>query len=395
MRDTITAVDRDPNQAANLRALFITLGGFSHINAQMLKAFRTEFPDVDFETFNVSEALRTDHLTLLRCLLGVAREYGISSFRSRDILRYRLFRSSAYFHAIGRMLQRRFGGRGFDFTVQTQSLFSAALPGCPNYVYTDHVSRARLADEDQAGTGHPSEAWLECERQIYEDAAHVFTFGPKIRNFLVDEYGIPSEKVSAIGAGASVRPERPPDTSAERYGRRNILFVGVEWERKGGPELMDAFIQLRRRLPDVTLTIVGCSPEVTADGCHVLGRLPISEVEEHFHRASCFCMPSRVEPFGIVFLEAMQFGLPVVSTTVGDIGAIVLEGKTGRLVPPNHSPELAQALYEVLEDPGKCREMGQAGLERGRQFTWEAVARRILAHAPRVAEPSDTEELHW
>ncbi|KUJ78167.1 hypothetical protein AVO45_09470 [Ruegeria marisrubri] len=378
-----------------MKALLVTLGGFSHINAQLLKAFEREFPEVDFETFSVSDALRTDYPTLLRCLSGVAREYGVSSFGSREILRYRLFRSRSYFEAVSRMLQRRFGGRRFDFTVQTQSIFSAALPGCPNYVYTDHVARARLADEDQAGTGHPSQAWLECERQIYEDAAHVFTFGPKIRNFLVDEYRISSEKVSAIGAGASVRPETAPSTSVERYKRRNILFVGVDWERKGGPELVDAFLQLKRRLPDVTLTIVGCSPDVAADGCEVLGRLPISEIEEYFQRASCFCMPSRVEPFGIVFLEAMQFGLPVVSTTVGDIGAIVLDGETGRLVQPNSSADLAQALYEVLADAGTCREMGRAGLDRGRQFTWEAVARRILEHAPGVTASSSAEGLQW
>ncbi|WIY27743.1 glycosyltransferase family 4 protein [Parasedimentitalea psychrophila] len=398
MRDTVNAVNTgevSPKQGTSYRALFVTAGDFSHINAQMLQALQSEFPNVEFESFGVSERMQSEYPALFGCVLGTLREYGFSSLGSRALLRYRLFRSKAFFETVRRMLKRRFGDRGFDFTVQTQSLFSAALTGCPNFVYTDHVARARLADEDQDGTGQPSEVWLNCESEIYAEAEHVFTFGPKIRDFLLNDYGMAPGKVSAIGAGASVTPEREVDSSQERYGRRNILFVGVEWERKGGPELIKAFCQLRKTLPDATLTIIGCAPDVEVDGCQVIGRLPIAEMAEYFHRASCFCMPSRVEPFGVVFLEAMQFGLPVISTTVGDIGAIVQDGVTGRLVAPRNSAELAQALYQVLADPGTCREMGRAAQHRGRQFTWEAVVRRIAAHAPGAAERPAAEELRW
>ncbi|MES0826895.1 glycosyltransferase family 4 protein [Ruegeria sp. SCP11] len=393
MRDTLNAIDDGSRRVSGPRALFATFGSFSHINVQLLDALGTEFPEVTFETFNVGEAMRSNYASLLRSLVNVPWEYGLGSFRSRSVLRYRLFRNRGFFRAAEELLQQRFGTQGFDFTVQTQSMFSAALPNCPNFVYTDHVARARLADEDQDGTGYPSQLWLDCERKIYEKAAHVFTFGPKIRNFLIEDYGIESGKVSAIGAGASVRPARPLNTSLDRYAHRNILFVGVEWERKGGPELVEAFVKLRQRLPDATLTIVGCSPEIDVEGCDVVGRLPLSEIEEYFHRATCFCMPSRVEPFGIVFLEAMQFGLPVVSTTVGDISAIVREGETGRLVSPKDSAGLAQALYQVLSDAKVCREMGIAGLERGESFTWEAVARRMMAQTP--AGGRAAEVLNW
>lgn len=401
MRDAVNAAEAEagaepgPAAGAAYRALFVTLGSFSHINAQLLKALQSQCPNVAFETFSVSQQMRREYPALLRCGLGALREYGLQGLRSRVKLRYRLFRNRTYFETAGRILQQRFAGRGFDFTVQTQSMFSTALPGCPNFVYTDHVARARLADEDQDGTGQPSGAWLDCERAIYEEAAHVFTFGPKIRDFLTGSYGISAGKVSAIGAGASVRPSQPPPTALERYGRRNILFVGVEWERKGGPELAEAFRRLRKRLPDAALTIIGCAPDIHLEGCRVLGRLPLDELEAHFREASCFCMPSRVEPFGVVFLEAMQFALPVVSTTAGDIGAIVRDGETGRLAAPRDSAGLEQALYEVLADPETCRSMGLAGLKRGQQFTWEAVARRIAAHAPGAASRPAAQELAW
>lgn len=377
------------------RALFVTAGSFSHINAQLLQALRAGLPDVEFDTFGVSAALQRDYLTLCRCGFGAVGEYGLPTLAARPRLRYRLFRSVAYYNAVRRRLVRGFGGRGYDFTLQTQSLFSAALPGCPNFIYTDHAARARLAGEDGSETGAPSEAWLACERQIYEEAAHVFTFGPKIRDCLEAEYGIAAGKVSAIGAGASVTPEQPPDTGAERYARRNILFVGVEWERKGGPELVAAFRALRQRLPEATLTIIGCAPEVSGAGIEVLGRLPMAELGRYFRRAACFCMPSRIEPFGIVFLEAMQFGLPVVSTTAGDIGAIVRDGETGRLVAPGDSAALSEALYQVLAEPERCRGMALAGLARGQQFTWQAVVERIAAHVPGAQARAAAQAVRW
>ncbi|CUH42206.1 glycosyltransferase family 4 protein [Ruegeria atlantica] len=395
MRDTLNNMDDDSHRGYGPRALFATFGRFSHINAQLLDALEMEFPEVTFETFNVGEAMRSNYAGMLSSLVNVPREYGVWSFRSRAVLRYRLFRNKAYFNTAEKLLQERFGDHRFNFTVQTQSMFSAALPNCPNFVYTDHVARARLADEDHEGTGYPSEPWLDCERRIYEKAAHVFTFGPKIRNFLIEDYGIAPNKVSAIGAGASVRPAHPLNTSLDRYGRRNILFVGVEWDRKGGPELIEAFVKVRQSLPDVTLTIVGCSPEIDIEGCEVVGRLPLSEIEGYFRRASCFCMPSRVEPFGIVFLEAMQFGLPIVSTTAGDIGAIVRNGETGWLVAPKDGAGLAQALFQVLVSAETCREMGLAGLERGESFTWGGVARRLMAYTLAGREGSAAMEVNW
>lgn len=395
MRDTVSVAAQSKEEESRRRALFVTLSGFSNINAQIRSALSTEMPNVDFEEFSVSEAMRSDYSALFYCVAGALREYGFSTLRSKALLRYRLFRCRAYYETVKKLLDRRFGDQHFDFTLQTQSLFSAARPNCPSFVYTDHVARARLVEEGEPELGHPSNQWLDSEREIYATAAHVFTFGPKIRDLLVDTYDIGPSKVSAIGAGASVKPDLPLNTSRHRYARRNILFVGVDWERKGGPELVEAFRQLRKSLPDATMTIVGCSPEVDVEGCQVVGRLPMSQVKAYYHKASCFCMPSRVEPFGIVFLEAMQFGLPVVSTTVGDVGAIVQDGSTGRLASPRNPAELADALRFVLEDPERCRRIGLAGLERSKQFTWEAVIRRIAARVTVGSGRVGAEEVRW
>ena len=378
---------------ARAAALFVTRGGFSHINAQLLDALRRVRPDIAFEEIDLARELLRRPAALARCLLGAAGEYGVGSFRSRGLLRHRLVRSRAHHGAVARLLRRRFAGRRFAFTLQTQSLFDAGHEGCPHFIYTDHVAQAW--GHGPGGSGPPSDGWLDLEARTYRRARHVFTFGPRIRDLLIEGYGTAPERTSAIGAGASVVPQTPPDTSVERYGRRNVLFVGVEWERKGGPELVAAFERVRERLPDATLTIVGCAPPIDVPGCRVLGRLPLNELERHFQAASCFCMPSRLEPFGVVYLEAMHFALPVVATEVGDVGAIVRHGETGRMTPPGDVDALARALEETLADPRRARTMGLAGLARAQAFTWEAVARRIAAHLPGGDGTAGGAEVPW
>ncbi|WP_226624666.1 glycosyltransferase family 4 protein [Alloyangia pacifica] len=380
---------------ARLRGLMVIRGSFSHINAQVEAALRRVRPDIDLDVIDLKKEFKEDILGQLRCLLGVQREYGLSSWSSKDMLRYRLARSQAYYRAASGSVRDRFDPAEYDFTLQTQSLFNAALPGIPNFVYTDHVARAGMSSL-QGQFGAPSDGWFACERQIYAQAEHVFTFGPKIRRMLIEHYGLASERATAIGAGASVLPQRPVEISPERYARRRILFVGVDWERKGGPELVEAFELLRKRLPDVTLTVIGCSPEIEVEGVEVLGRLPLEEVAEHFHEASCFCMPSRLEPFGVVFVEAMQFGLPVVSTDVGDIASIVVEDETGHVVPARDPAALSEALFRTLSMPDRAQRLGAAAKDRAAQFTWDAVAQRIASHFPgEPAMPRDELEVAW
>lgn len=376
-----------PAAATARRGLFVVMGAFSHTNANLLAGFREAVPDVELDEYDVVRDLRRNRLAVLRCLAGAAAEYGPGVLRSGARLRYALFRSRAFHATLGRLIAARAAGGNYAFTLQTQSLANAASAGLPNFVYTDHVALARSKAAWDDGRGAPSAEWLAAERRIYADAAHVFTYGSGIRRMLIEDYGLPPERVSRAGCGASSRPSAPPDEGRDRYARRNILFVGVEWERKGGPELVTAFRRLRARLPDATLTIVGCSPEIAEEGIEVVGRIPLSEVEAHFQRTSCFCTPSRLEPFGIVFVEATHFALPVIATTVGDIGDVVRDGENGFLVPPNDPDALTAALLATLEDPAVCQRMGKASAALSADLTWARVAERIAAHLPAAPNP--------
>jgi glycosyltransferase involved in cell wall biosynthesis len=91
-------------------------------------------------------------------------------------------------------------------------------------------------------------------------------------------------------------------------------------------------------------------------------------------------MPTRLEPFGIAFLEAMMHRLPVVATRIGAIPEIVQDGLTGELVVPGDTDALAKALLGFLGNPARCQRAGEAGYRRATQiYTWEHVAERIRA----------------
>ena len=366
------------------RILFVRRGGFSGSNARLLAALRRRRPDVIFDELDVKPFSTGNPMRLMRATLGALREYGVSSLRSRALMRHRIARNRSHFEMVRESLKVWVADRDYVCSIQTQSLFDAATGRFPNIVYTDHAAIARESAAWSDGMGPASRSWLECELEIYRNAAHVCTFGSWIGRLLVDRYGMPESKVSCVGGGASVTPDAPPPTDLARYARRNVLFVGVDWERKGGPDLLAAFRLLRARLPDATLTIVGCSPPEAegVEGCAVLGRLSPVDVAARYLEASCFCMPSRFEPFGVVYVEAAHFALPVVATTVGDIGDMVHDGENGWRTSPSDPNALADALIRVLEDPETARRMGIAGATKAREWTWDAVAERILVHAP-------------
>ena len=97
-----------------------------------------------------------------------------------------------------------------------------------------------------------------------------------------------------------------------------------------------------------------------------------------------FCLPTRYEPFGIVFLEAMYHSLPVVATRVWAVPEIVEDGETGFMVPRDDADALAERLLFLLKNPEAAREMGRAGRTRAAsRFTWESAGRamaRVMKH---------------
>jgi len=267
-------------------------------------------------------------------------------------------------------------GQPYDAVVQVHALFQTR--GAPYVAYIDNTHHQSVEGWPAWNplSGRDLERWYELERATYGRALHLFTMSEPAARSLVTFYGIPEERVTNVGGGANVAV-LPTLNDAPR--EPVILFVGHDFRRKGGALLLQAFRRVRERLPTTRLQIVGTSDVPGEPGVEVLGRIDDrARIAQLYAEASIFCLPSRFEPFGLVLIEAMAYGLPCVSTTVCGIPEIVINGETGLLVPPDDSSSLAAALLRLLEHPAYAALLGAAGRRRVEEhLNWDRVVDRM------------------
>ena len=260
-----------------------------------------------------------------------------------------------------------------DAVVLVQSYPLIDNTGVPYAVYTDRTVREGQRVDPRFLTPTPAD-WIDREAAVIRGAVRVFTFGRTAAQSAVDDYGVPAERVEAVGAGPNAT--RLPLRARSDCAR--LLFVGIDFERKGGAVLLDALPRVRSRLPNVTLTIVGASPKAVPVGVTVLGRVPPDRVAVAQRDADLQVLPSLAEPYGIAHVEAILSGLPTIGTTVGSQAEII--GDAGRVVPPDDPEALAAAIFDVAAhyDDVVAATLARRGQMQDR-WSWSSVAGRILA----------------
>lgn len=238
----------------------------------------------------------------------------------------------------------------------------------------------RFRDSDVHLDGYPIEAvqsWAgrqgaACRRA---DVACVCTAWAE--RSLVDDFGLPQEKVRVVGIGH--RP-RHVDPDERDWSMPRFLFVGVNWKRKNGPAVVEAFMRVRERFPDASLDVVGGHPHIDAPGVTGHGLLLRERASDQhrldrlFSRATAFVLPSLFAPAGIVYLEAASAGLPVIGTTSG--GARDLLGAAMMAVDPYDTGALIRAMLELC-DGDVARSRGERARLQVAGSSWQAVAQRI------------------
>ena len=169
--------------------------------------------------------------------------------------------------------------------------------------------------------------------------------------------------------------------------RRKLLFVGRMYEiwdfyRKGGDLVVAALDILRRDYdPQITLTVVGMEkwplPSPPPEGVNFLGVLPPGEVRALYDNHDLFVMPSRSEPFGVVFAEALSAGLPCVARNAYAMPEIVTPGISGALINRDDEHDLAATIAAVLADDELYKKCYDRASAMAAYFSWERTARDI------------------
>ena len=228
---------------------------------------------------------------------------------------------------------------------------------------------------------------LAAEQRVFDGLGLIFAMSDWLRRSFIEDFGQDPDKVVTVGGGANI--PHVPEVPVRDWERPRLLFIGLEWDRKGGSDLLEAFAKLHAERPDAELRIVGRERPAGGEpqpGVHWLGRIdrtrPEGEAEiERLHlEATAYVMPSVFEPFANVFLEAMAWGLPCVGSDRCSIPETVEHGVTGYTAPARNPDALASVLLELVSDPARARRMGEAGRQRFlERYTWDSVAARMIS----------------
>ncbi len=199
---------------------------------------------------------------------------------------------------------------------------------------------------------------------------------------------------SVIPNGVSLERFNPSVKPFEEYrdGKINIVFVGRMEKRKGLHYLLGAYNKLKKENDNIRLIVVGSGKTLrkayetyvrkeNLQDVVFIGEVAFNDLPRWYQTADIFCSPATgEESFGMVLLEAMALGKPIVASANEGYSTVVTNGKEGILVTPKSVDELEAALKKLIDDGDLRQQMGQAGLETVKQYDWPVVAQRILAY---------------
>lgn len=366
-----------------MKCLILTVGEVSGIAASLCEAFRRKGIEVQL-------------LDAAECIHPVKEgRLGISSFSPSKLLNGILalsqfgknwkkyfIRTTYAFRKMSAYATRFQRERNCDFILQIGCLFGLEKNNLeiPYYLYLDHTYA--LSANYPVAHGLDSAAiatmkWEAHERKTYERSNHIFCLSRNVRKSLLEEYGIDEGKISVIGAGPNVQVKSNLDRN--RFQNQKILFVGIDFLRKGGWQLINAFRSVREKYPNATLNIIGPKLNLDEENIFISETLDPEVLSRMYAESSMFVMPTLREPFGLVFLEAMAHGLPCIGSNIEAVPEIIEDQVSGYLVEPGNVDDLADNMIRMLESPQQMMEMGLRGQMRiEEKYNWDSVVEQIL-----------------
>lgn len=245
---------------------------------------------------------------------------------------------------------------------------------------TDRVPGARWAKRAVAAS-------------LFRRAAVLLPWSNWAARSLIDDYGVDPERVVVVHPGVDTDLWSPAPRDNVRTPR--LVFVGGDFERKGGSDLLDWYRRSGRR--SCSLTIVTRSAVAEEEGVTVVRADNNSDsLRQLLRSADLFVLPTRADSFNLAAVEAMSSGLPVVIGNVGGISDIVEDGVNGRLITPGDADMLGAVLDSLVASPALLREMSVASRQRAlAKFDVKAMFRELVSIGSAIAVGADPGEFSW
>jgi starch synthase len=286
------------------------------------------------------------------------------------------------------------------------------LYGMPFVVTTHSLEPLRAWKAEQLGSGYAMSSWMERTAILDADAIIAVSAGTK-EDILRAYPEVEPDRIHVIYNGIDLAEyQKTEETKAlTDYGVDPavpyVLFVGRITRQKGVTHLVDA---IRHMPPETQVVLCAGAPDTPEIAAELRAKVENArrdhprivwiekmvtrqETIQFYSHARVFCCPSVYEPFGIINLEAMACRAPVVASATGGIKEVVMDGETGYLVPFEQDPvtsfprdperfakDLAARINQLMNDPERCRQFGEAGRRRvEEQFSWTAIAHQTIA----------------
>jgi glycosyltransferase involved in cell wall biosynthesis len=286
------------------------------------------------------------------------------------------------------VIQQAFREKPFDVLLQMDDL---AIPRMPFYLYQD-MSYAALIH--WLNDGHALFGFTHLnldiiarradrQQQVYSRAEGLFTMSRWLGDQIRTLAGVPQRKIHTVYSGSNVidaschRPMRAGPL------RKKLLFLGRDFYRKGGDLVVQATALLRREQdPQIELSVAGPEhwplPGGIPTGVQFLGKLAPSQMPALFAAHDLLVLPSRFEPFGIAFVEALAAGLPCIGRNDFAMPEIIQNGTNGALLQHDDAYALAEIILHTLQNDFVYAQTARAVMQVRQFFSWDRVAADML-----------------
>ena len=319
-------------------------------------------------------------------------------FRALFHKQYNYRHSIAKSMQFGRILNRKLAHEHFDCIIApAASAEIACLQTNIPIIYIIDATFSLVVDYYSGYSGLSAVSIKEgnwIERAALKKASHIICTSQWARQSVIDSYGIDQAKLSIVPFGANMEkiPTAEDIKAKKKSGRCQLLFLGVDWERKGGSIAFDTLRELDTMGVAAELTICGCVPPTgyTHKAMRVIpfldktAAIDLKKLYDLFSSTDFLLLPTRAEGFGIVFCEANAFGIPAITSETGGVSGAVTNGENGYRLPLSATgADYARLIADIYKDDRRYKKLSQTSREVfEKRLNWDAWAtsiRKIIA----------------
>jgi glycosyltransferase involved in cell wall biosynthesis len=358
--------------------ILITGGGFSGITSSICKSLQSK---ENIEVTIVPLSLRILNLRWLFIVLIALESFLTYGIKFRKFFNRTWFSYYAKSLACDALVKKhtpdvviQIGTNNLNFKREKENtVFS---------IFTDHVNllSKKLPDYGfEIPEKQISHRWNRIEERILQSQDHIFVMSNKVRNSMIYDYGVDQNRIKTVGGGPNLDVDIERDGIEKKYTDKNILFVGLDAERKGLLDLVAAFDIVQKQFSDAKLHIVGVDGK-SSDSVVYHGEVRGERLKELFFNSQIFCLPAYREPFGIVFLEALYSKCVCIGTNIEAMPEIIDHGKTGYLCEPKNVDEISKYISDLFSDSNRLKDMAEAGYKSAKKnWGWDQTIDEILS----------------